>query len=692
MTDYDDNRPDPDLLLSAVKDSEVDPNKGQLKIFLGAAPGVGKTYAMLEAAHKAQADGINVMVGVIETHGREETEKLIAGLNLSPLKKIRYNKKVFYELDTDRIVHDNPQLVLVDELPHTNTPGSTHKKRYQDILDILDAGIDVYTTVNVQHMESLHDEIKQITGIEVRATVPDSIFERAEETVVIDLTPSELIERLNEGKVYVPTQVRRATNNFFTQNNLAALRALALQVAAKSITRRVITYRQVHGIDDPWSVSGRVMVCITDSGATPRLVRSAKRLASEKDADLKGLYIDPPLSNHSREKKTRILKYKRYTEHLGAEVETLTAVDVAKCIIQCVRGNNITDIVLSKSVSSRFVDFILGSVVNDVIRNSGKINIHILSERPQQDRVSVVKRLVGKYSIRRQKEVTRWAYLYSLISILMTALISFPLSKLGIIDNNAVPMLFLLGVIYTAYKWNFKVSILSAFLSSAFICFFFEKPYYAFGLGKASVIVTLLIFMTLSYIINRVNIIMGEQARKATEREKLTNILHHFSSSLADATDLHSLLDLITGTIHRTLNMQAILILPKIGDESRLVLKSSTPRIDKLTNKAWATANWAWKHKKTSGRGTNTLSSSNWFFMPIDVGEEWVAVVGVKIRNVEDFFDSQLHSFFQSLVDQAAIAIGRTRLAEAPKVQYKKLLHAPRKKIKTNINSSYKAK
>ena len=654
----DDDRPDPDTLLEAITEKEKKGSRGKLKIFLGASPGVGKTYAMLEAAHKAKENGIKVVVGVVVTHGRAETEELLDGLELFPLKKINYREKDFFELNTHKIIKDRPQLVLVDELAHRNTPGSINEKRYQDILNILDAGIDVYTAVNIQHLESLKDEVFQITKIPVKESVPDFIFEEADETVVIDITPSELIERLNEGKVYIPEEASRAVSHYFSETNISALRAFALQIAAKSISKRVIIYKQTQGIKEPWSISQKVLVCISDSSFTPGLIRSAKKLADQVNGDLTAVYVDTPLRTLSSESKKRILNYKRYAEYMGAGVVTITSASVSKSIIKFSRENNITHIVLSKGIQTRLADFVLGSVVGDVIRYSGKINIHMLNERPKIDSTSVIKRLFFKYFFPKSPAFSKYFLITIAITILALIITGF-LKHVHIMDNITVMMILLMVVAYTAYRYTFYNALISALICCFAFGFVFEEPYFTFDMSKFTVVLTLIVFLIVSYMISRLTYILRQQVSRTLVRERTTNLLYQLTKKITDLTDINILYTTTTESLHAIFGYETVLF---IEENNELNIASQTEKAQTMDTKAKAALNWTWKYGKQSGAGTDTLNSCEWFFFPLEVGEQKIGVLSSHVVEHRSLFSPDKFDFFHSIADQSAVAINRLQL------------------------------
>ncbi len=376
-------RPDPDALLKRVQAEEERAGRGRLKIFLGYAAGVGKTYAMLEAAHQRKAESVDVVVGYIETHGRAETEAMLEGLEVLPRQQVAYRGVTLPELDVDALLARHPQLALVDELAHTNAEGVRHLKRYQDVEELLAAGIDVYTTLNVQHLESLNDVVAQITGTRQRETVPDRVLDEAAEIEMVDLPPDELLRRLREGKVYVPEQASRAIEQFFRKGNLTALREMALRRAAERVDDQMRAYMQTRAIPGPWHASERILVCVSASPTSERLIRSARRLADELKAPWYALHFEsatrPDLREADRE---RVTAHLQLAESLGAEAVTLTGESFADTVLDFAVKHNVTKIVIGAWVRSRWRDVLRGSVVEDLVRKSGDIDVYIISDTP----------------------------------------------------------------------------------------------------------------------------------------------------------------------------------------------------------------------------------------------------------------------------------------------------------------------
>jgi two-component system sensor histidine kinase KdpD len=384
-----DSRPDPDQLLAQVQAEEKSATRGRLKIFLGYAAGVGKTYAMLEAARQRKNEGVDVVIGYVETHKRAETEAMVEGFEILPRKTIEYRGVTLTEMDVDAVIVRHPTLALVDELAHTNAPGSRHPKRYQDVEDLLDAEIDVYTTLNIQHLESLNDVVAQITGVIVRETIPDSVIDEASEIELIDLPPDELLSRLEEGKVYIPEQAARAIREFFRKGNLTALREMTMRRAAERVDDQMRSYMQTRAIPGPWPAAERLLVCISPSPLSEHLIRSARRLADELQAEWMVVYIETPqLAAIAPEKRDRVTSILRLAEELGARSYVIPSggsiTATSQTIMGFARKNNITKIIVGKPLRPRWQEFLRGSLVDHLIHKSGDIDIYVVtsSDRP----------------------------------------------------------------------------------------------------------------------------------------------------------------------------------------------------------------------------------------------------------------------------------------------------------------------
>ncbi len=369
-------RPSPEVLLAAAKQE----GRGRLKIFLGAAPGVGKTYEMLLSAQAKRRDGVDVVVGVVETHGRRETEALLEGLEVIPRQQVEYKGHLLAEMDLDAILERRPQLVLVDELAHTNAPGSRHPKRYLDVEEIIAAGIDVFATLNIQHVESLNDVVAKITRIRVRETVPDSILDQADDIEVVDLSPEDLIKRLREGKVYVPQQAERAIRHYFSAGNLTALRELALRRTAQRVDEQLLSHMRAHAISGPWAAGERVLVCVSEAPSIAGLIRHARRVADHLRAPWTAIYVETARTQRLNDvERDRVADFLRLAERLGASTITIPGRNIVEEVLAYAKANNITQIVIGKSDRSRWFEMIHGSVVRELVRKMGQISVHVIS-------------------------------------------------------------------------------------------------------------------------------------------------------------------------------------------------------------------------------------------------------------------------------------------------------------------------
>src|ERR1700751_5352132 len=381
-------RPDPDALLAQLKRDEAESTRGRLKIFFGMSPGVGKTYAMLQAARQKQAEGCEVVIGVVETHGRKETEALLEGMPIMPRVQIEYRGTTLTEMDLDAILTWHPGLAVVDELAHTNAPGSRHPKRYQDVIELLDAGISVYTTLNVQHVASRSDTVRQISGITVSETVPDSVLDLADEIVLVDLTPEQLRQRLAEGKVYLGERAEWAAKNFFKESNLTALREMALRVVAEHVDRDLREIMSEQKIVGPWKSGDRLLVAVSASPYSERLIRYTRRLAASMEASWIVTNIEQPRVLSEKEQ-SRLTRYLALARQLGAEVISTPGTDIGEALLRIARQHNVTQIVIGKPLGSRWTSFLKRDPLRWLMRNSGNIDIHMIpadeSARPRHE-------------------------------------------------------------------------------------------------------------------------------------------------------------------------------------------------------------------------------------------------------------------------------------------------------------------
>jgi len=496
-----------------VQAEEAQQARGKLKIFFGASAGVGKTFAMLQAAQGRKAEGVDVVVGYVETHGRAETDALLHGLEILPAKFVEYRNAKLREFDLDAALQRRPTLLLVDELAHTNAPGCRHAKRWQDVAELLDAGINVYTTVNVQHLESLNDVVAQITNIIVRETVPDRILEQADEVELVDLPPDELLQRLHEGKVYVPEQAAHASANFFRKGNLIALRELALRRTADRVDEQMQRYMQDHAISTTWPTHERLLVCVSPSPLSARLVRATRRMANRLRAAWLVVYVETPadarLSDSARE---RILQTLRLAEKLGAETAMLYGASISEEIIRYARQRNVSKIVVGKPLRSRWRDLLFGSVVDDLVRANAEIDVYVISG--EQEPVTP--------PVRQPVQLTSsWvAYLKGIGIVAVCTLLSNVITPHLELAN--LIMLYLLGVMFVALRYGRGPSIVASLLSVAAFDFFFVQPYLTFAVADVQYLVTFGVMLIVAIVISTLTVQIRTQADVARQRERRT--------------------------------------------------------------------------------------------------------------------------------------------------------------------------
>jgi two-component system, OmpR family, sensor histidine kinase KdpD len=645
-----DHRPSPEALLAAAEQE----GRGRLKIFLGAAPGVGKTYTMLEAAQVRKREGVDLVVGVVETHGRPETEELLQDLEIVPRRQIEYRGKVLEEMDLDAILARRPQLVLVDEFAHTNVPGSRHPKRFQGVEELLAAGIDVYTTVNIQHLESLNDAVTQITGIRVRETIPDRLLDAAAEIELVDLSPEELLQRLREGKVYVPDQAQRAIQRFFRLGNLTALRELALRRTAECVDERMQTYMQAHAIPGPWPACERIMVCISPSPLSSRLVRVARRMADRRHAEWIAVYVETPRHHRlSDVDRARVAQTLRLAEQLGGEAVTIPGHNMAEDLIRYAQSRNVTELIIGKSRRSRWSEIWRSSVVHDVIRKSGDIDVYVISgedssaQRPQRPRIP-------RRPLRQLN-----AYLGSTLAVVLAGLIAklielfLPLPNLSIV--------FLTAVLFSAVAWGLWPAIFAAILSMLVYDFGFVPPMLTLTVPSPQDLLALSIFLIVAVLTSHLTARVRDQAETAKRREARTAALYALSREIASAAGLPEVLGAIVTQVGHILNAKVVVLLP---DADRLVLRAAEPSTITLTEMDRATATWAWQHNQPAGRGADTLPGGEWFYQPLRTAQGTVGVVGLQFETPDSVLSPAQRRLLDALAGQAAVAIERARLVE----------------------------
>jgi two-component system, OmpR family, sensor histidine kinase KdpD len=651
-----DQRPSPEALLEVARREES--RDGKLRIFVGAAPGVGKTYTMLETARARRKDGYDVVVGVVETHGRKETEALLDGLEVIPRRRIEYRGQWLEEMDLDAIIARRPQIVLVDELAHTNAPGSRHPKRCLDVEELLNRGINVYSTVNIQHIESLNDVVAQITGVRVRETVPDRVFDRADSVELVDLTPDDLIARLKEGKVYVPKQAERALEHFFSPANLTALRELALRRTAERVDEQLLTHMQEHAIQGPWAAGERILVCVSEDVRAAGLVRYAKRLADRLHASWTALSIETQRSlQFTEEERDRLADTLRLAEALGGEAITIPSGGrIADDVINFAHANNVTQIIIGKSTRSRWFEILHGSVVHELVRSSGNISVHVIAGE------HLTREPVPKKTIRTAEEVRSFdpiPYLAAIVAVAAALGIDELIKPIVGIEN--VDLVFMTAIVAVAVRYGLLPSLFASVVASLCYNFFFLPPIYTFTITDPTNVAAFLIFIVMAALVSNVAARVRTQAMAAIERARTTEALYAFSRKLAGVGTLD---DVLWATAYQTalmLKVRVVLLLPENGS---IAVRAGYPPEDTLDDADLAAASWAWERNRSAGRGSDTLPGAKRLFLPMRTGRGAIGIVGIDSDKPGPLLTPDQRRQLDALIDQGALAIERVFLVE----------------------------
>jgi len=652
-----DQRPSPEALLEAARREEA--RAGRLKIFVGAAPGVGKTYEMLQEARAQKRDGYDIVIGVVETHGRKETEALLEGLEVIPRRKIQYRGQWLEEMDLDAIILRWPQIVIVDELAHTNAPECRHPKRYLDVEELLNHGINVYSTVNIQHIESLNDVVAQITHVRVRETIPDSIFDRADDVELVDLTPDDLIQRLKEGKVYVPRQADRALEHFFSPTNLTALRELALRRTAERVDDQLLSQMQARAIQGPWAAGDRVLVCVSEDPRAAGLVRYTKRFSDRLHAPWTALYVETRRGLQLGERqRDRIADTLRLAVTLDGDAFTIPggSTRIADDVLSYARNNNMTHIVIGKSTRSRWFELLHGSVVHDLVRRSGNITVHVIAGE------ELAAQPIPQKTVRTAEPAPSLdprSYLAALLAVGAALAIGEAIApRLG---HENVDLVFMIAIVVVAVKWGLWPSLVASVTASLGYNFFFLPPIYTFTITDPTNVMAFAFFTIMAVLVSNVAGRVHTQAVAATSRARTTESLYAFSRKLAAVGVLDDVLWAAAYQTALMLKVRVVLLLPENGT---IAVKAGYPPEDKLEDADLAAAKWAWQNNRSAGRGSDTLPGAKWLFIPMRTGRGAIGVVGIDSDKPGPMLTPDERRLLDALMDQAALAIERVHLVQ----------------------------
>jgi two-component system, OmpR family, sensor histidine kinase KdpD len=670
--DFTEDRPNPDELLASLKYEEEKSKRGKLKIFFGMCAGVGKTYTMLQTAQAEKLKGNDIIIGYVETHNRKETADLVKGFELIPRKVLLYKSTTVEEMDLDAIIARKPQLVIVDELAHTNAPGSRHTKRFQDVLEILDNGINVYTTVNVQHLESRSDTVAQITGIIVRETIPDEIFENADEIEVIDLTPDELLQRLSEGKVYTPERSKEALESFFRKGNITALREMALRIVADRVDKQLHEYMQLKRIKGPWKSGLHLLVAVSHTLQSAKLLRWAKNLSYTMDADLQAVYVETSYKPNEKESE-QLNKNINLARQLGIKFHLVTHSDMVKAIVDFAQKENITHIIIGKPRVRNLLTLLrLGNFVNRLIRYSGNIDVYILgSDIQTKDRFNEKVSLPSFTSNIRQ-------YLIASLIIIFTSIICFFIQKY--IGYQVVSFALLFVVSALAFFFGTGPILLSATLSALIWDFFFLPPPYTLHVDKPEDMLMLIMFFIIALLSGVLTSRIRRQEMKIRIREERTNALYQLTRELSTAQGIEDVIGIAKNGIKKYFNLSSWIILK--NDSNQLEYPSHKKPAFNLTKNDMSVAAWTFQHTIKAGKHTDTLPSSNYTFYPLKGNQMNLGVIAIQQEVV---FTQGEEQFWEAFISQISGKFEREYLRNMAKHAF--LLTESDKLYKTLFNS-----
>ncbi|MGZ7208649.1 MAG: DUF4118 domain-containing protein [Methanobacterium sp.] len=648
-------RPDPDELLRRIKEDErkKERKKGYLKIFLGYVAGVGKTYRMLSEARFLKDSGHDVVAGLVETHGRIETEELLKDLETIPRKKIKYGGILLDELDLDEVLERNPEYVLVDELAHTNIPRSRHTKRYHDVEEILDAGINVYTTMNIQHIESIKDVILETTGVEIRETVPDRIIEISDKIELVDLPTDELLQRLEEGKVYIPEKAKQAMKKFFKERNLVALRELALRYATRWVDYDMKHHLELEGIKGPWGPSSRIMVCINSRSSSENLIRLTDRFADNFNAEWFVVYVEPSYKFKMEfEESLQLEKNLKLAEELGGKVFRLTGVEIAGEIATFAKSKNISLIVTGHSERSRIEEILRGSVVNDIIRKVSPIQVLVVEGGSDTEDTVQHEKVDQRTNLRLNNYLKPFAI--SLLSIILTAIICLLIRPF--LEAINIPMIFIIPIVISGLIAGRRGGLFASIMAVLFFDFFFVPPFYQISVDDIRFIPTFLVLFIVGIITSFLADIVKKQVEYTRQREEFIESLYEFSKDLLVSRNVDDFLRRSGNYIRDLFNYDVVILL--LDSKNDLKIASRAGDNTKFDDSDLGVSYWVFNHKRPAGYGTDTLSSSKWYYLPLTIHGSSLGVLAVA-PDKSEITNEQKH-LIESFTGIVSLALANT--------------------------------
>lgn len=655
-------RPDPNRLLKLAHAEETKKKHGKLKIYLGAAPGVGKTFTMLHDAYAKRTQGLDVVLGIVETHGRKEVELLLKDVDVLPRVMIDYHGRHIKEFDLDAALKRNPGLILVDEMAHTNTPGMRHAKRWQDINELLNRGIDVYTTLNVQHIESLNDIVSQIIHTRVKETVPDHMLELADSIELVDLPPEDLLKRLQEGKVYIPEQAQLAAEHFFRKGNLIALRELALRVTAERVGKQVLMYRQGLGIKHIWPTKDKILVCVGHREESAKLIRAASRMATKLHAEWIAVHVDTPWIKLTDEESKHAIENVRLAERLGAETRVINGFDIVKELLDFSREQNITMIMVWKHIRSRWRDLLFRSLADELARMSGEIDIYVVTSE-FEDHKPFATYNPRSPSLKNTVPWTTYAIAVAVVAVCtLIDIVLFPV--IGGRSSNLI-MVYMLGIIGIALFGRMSPSLMTSILSIIAFDYFFVKPYYSLYIDDTQYIYTLILMLLVSQMISYLTIRTRKQIEIARVVQNDMAILHTLSRQLASTRGVDKLLRMAVHYLSDIFHCNVLALIPEDGHLTIRVWYGMDPV---LSAKEQGVAQWVYDLGEIAGLGTDTLPFSEALYVPLLASQGVIGVLCIKPTITNQVFSAEQANLLTSCANQIALALEVDRLQEQSKI------------------------